>query len=413
MKNFNLMYKVTKVVLIISVLGFMLTSCKKDSNIASPVISRVRAITPAPNDSVLTKVLPGQLVVLQGSNFTNVKAVYFDGVMATFNVALAADNNLVITVPSGIDFTKIAASEVNTIRMITASGEVTFKFPISPPPPIVTAVSNEYALPGSTLTLYGQYLYLINKVSFTGGDATNIVSATDGLSLTLTIPAGATTGNIIVNGQGGTATYISYNDKTTGMLCNFDNINNYSYGASIKNDALLFPGNTGYYAEMFTTAPIATFDYAWYNSNRSINLNAVQWVPKANLADPVSSYALKFEVYVTKPWQGGTVMIRRADESSWVYICRYEPWRRSPANVNFTTTGWTTVIMPLTNFKMKTSLGEGTGASAVSLSQLINSVDVNATGSRQLGFMLINDQNVAGLTVVDVAIDNIRIVKIK
>ena len=101
--------------------------------------------------------------------------------------------------------------------------------------------------------------------------------------------------------------------------------------SSYKSSGLIYSDNPGYYTEMFTTAPLATFDYAWYNSNRSVNLNVVQWVPQANLSDLVSSYSLKFEVYVNKPWQGGTVMIKWADEGSWAYMCRYEPWRKSPA----------------------------------------------------------------------------------
>ena len=51
------------------------------------------------------------------------------------------------------------------------------------------------------------------------------------------------------------------------------------------------------------------------------------------------------------------------------------------------------------------------GASAICLSQLINSLDVNAMGKRQLRFMFINDQNVPGVTAIDIAINNIRIVK--
>ncbi|GGI24467.1 hypothetical protein GCM10008119_12800 [Pedobacter mendelii] len=385
------------------------TACKKTNNEQPPVITKLRAITPAPNDSTLTKVGSGQNVVIQGSNLKTVSAVYFSGFPATFNSALVGDDNFVVTVPS-ILFSSIPKGQENTIRLVTKFGETSFTFPISPPPPVVSSVSNEYTLPGQTITLYGQYLYLITNITFPGGaDGTNIVSKSDGTSCTVTVPSSATSGDIIVKTQGGSTAYSSYNDKVTGMLCNFDDINSYSYGASVISDQTLYPGATGKYARMFTGA-ISAFNYAWYDPNRSINLNDVQWVPQANLADPVSSYVLKFEISVKEPWGGGGLMIRRS-EGSWLYLARYEPWK-AIAPVPFKSDTWYTVTIPLTQFKTKTSNGEGTGTSAPTLNDLIKTATtVNNTGKGPLVFMYINDTATPVTTKFDVAIDNIRIVR--
>ncbi|TCD28543.1 hypothetical protein EZ456_03900 [Pedobacter psychrodurus] len=382
----------------------MQTACKKSDNEKPPVITKIRAITAAPNDSTLTKVGSGQNIVIQGENLKTVSAVYFSGFAATFNSALVGDDNFVVTVPS-ILFSNIPKGQENTIRLVTKYGETTFTFPVSPPPPVVNSVSNEYTPQGQTITLYGQYLYLIKSITFPGGaDGTDVVSKPDGTSCTVTIPSSATSGDIIVKTQGGTSSYSSYNDKVTGMLCDFDNVNTYSFGSSRINDQTLYPGAQGYYGRMFT-GPISGFSYN-QSDNRSINLTAVQWIPQANLQDPLSSYALKFEIFVKEPWGGGTIMIRR-DENSWVYLARYEPWKAEATRV-FKSDKWYTVTISLTQFKKKTNNGEGTGDSALSLTDL-----VNATGKRPMTFMYINDTATPVTTKFDVGIDNIRIVKLK
>jgi hypothetical protein len=399
------------IVIMMMVVFAMQTACKKSDNEKPPVITKIRAITAAPNDSALTKVGSGQNIVIQGENLKTVSAVYFSGFAATFNSALVGDDNFVVTVPS-ILFSNIPKGQENTIRLVTKYGETTFTFPVSPPPPVVSSVSNEYTPQGQSITLYGQYLYLIKSITFPGGaDGTNVVSKPDGTSCTVTIPLSATSGDIIVKTQGGTSTYSSYNDQVTGMLCNFDNVNNYSYGASITNSQALFPGAQGNYARMFT-GNISAFNYAWYDANRSINLNQVQWVPQANLADPVSDYVLKFEISVKEPWGGGGLMVRR-NEGSWLYLARYEPWKAEATRV-FKSDTWYTVTIPLTQFKTKTGNGEGTGTSAPSLNDLItSSSSVTNTGKGAIVFMYINDTATPVTTKFDVGIDNIRIVKLK
>ena len=103
MKSYIILYRRQVQLLVVLTLFFAcFTACKKEetnTSSAAPVIRNLRAIAPAPNDSTLTKVSPGQLVVLQGDNFLGVKAVYFNGVLASFNAALVGKQNLVVTVP--------------------------------------------------------------------------------------------------------------------------------------------------------------------------------------------------------------------------------------------------------------------------------------------------------------------------
>ena len=403
MKNYIISRQVQ--LLIVMTLLACFTACKKDetnTSSAAPVITKVRAIAPAPNDSTLTKVSPGQLVVLQGDNFLGVKAVYFNGVIATFNTALVAKQNLVVTVPEP-DFSNPVAGQENMVRIITNAGEATFAMPLVPPPPVITGVDYEYKAPGQVLTIYGQYLYLITSVAFTGGEGTNIQSNQAGTVMQVTIPASATAGNIVLTTQGGTSSYVSYNDRSTGMFTDFDAVNKFQYwSASQSSDASLFPGAIGNYAHMkFDNVGIN--DQAWYNGGRSINLNDGQWIPQANLSDPTDSWAVKFDIFVKEPWKTGALLIRT---DSYEYMARYEPWKTAVGG-SFTTTGWITVTLPLSSFKKEAAGFQGTGESIANLGTLLGT-----TGSKAMSFMFYND-SATPIAKFEAAVDNIRVVKIK
>ncbi len=114
---------------------------------------------------------------------------------------------------------------------------------------------------------------MVNKIAFTGGEGTNIISNVAGTSLQVTIPASATAGKIVLSTQGGSVSYASYNDRVTGMFSNFDDVNKFQYwSASQTDDASLFPGALGNYVQMkFDNVGIN--DQAWYNGGRWINMN--------------------------------------------------------------------------------------------------------------------------------------------
>ncbi len=390
------------------VIGFA-TSCKKDTGDNLPIITAIRNYVAAPGDSLLTKVGPGRWVVITGSNLRGATQIFFDGVAASFNEGLFSDTTAVVLIPAVISFPTVPTAQLNTIRYVTNHGEVTFTFPINPPPPTITSVSNEYTQPGKVLTIYGNNLFFVDKVIFPGNlEVTTILSSRiDGTSITITVPAGLNSAGVLklINRYGVATSIFSYNDYVTGVLCNFDNINTFGYYSGKRiNDATLFPDNTGYYGEIYAGA-IGSYSYDQANG-RCLNINPVQWIPQANLNDTLANYGMKFEIFVKEPWGGAALMIRR-DESSWKYLARYEPWKTSAISPFFSNT-WYTVTIPLTEFRTKAAAGEGTGTSATSFTDLIN-----ATGNRGLGFMYINDQGSAVPTKFDVGIDNVRIVKIK
>ena len=385
---------------------FVPAGCKKE-NSGAPVINQIRAISPAPNDSVLTIAGPGQTVVIQGNNFSSTQQVYFNGYLSPFNAALLSENNIVVTIPSDMPFASLDPADLNTIKVVTSNGEVTFTFPIEPPPPVINSASNEYAAAGDQLTITGNNFFYIDKVIFPGGIevTTDIEANATGTVMQLTVPPGITTGGPlqVVNRYGVGTSLLLFNDYTTGVLCNFDNVNtlNNWAGATIKNSATDFPGNTGMYAHL-KYSDIPANDFVWYGGGRSLNVEVnLPWVPTADLNLPLDNYAVKFEISTNDEWKGGSLFIVK--DYSWNFLARYEPWKSGTVK----TEGWKTVVVPLSLFKTKANNMDGTGDPASSMTALLG-----ASGSGGINIFVINAEN-SVLPVFDLAVDNFRVARIK
>jgi Surface glycan-binding protein B xyloglucan binding domain len=382
----------------------VLSGCKKE-NTKGPEITRLRAITPAPNDSVLTKAGPGQTIVIQGQYLGTTREIYFNGYPAPFNSALFSDQNVTVTIPADMPFASLDTSKLNTVRIVTAFGEVTYKFPIVPPPPVIISMSNEMALPGDHVTINGNNFFFVEKVIFPGNIqvTSGLTANASGTTLDLTVPAGATQAGTIqvVNRYGTGTSLLLFNDAVTGVLCNFDNVNtlNNWAGAAIENDPATFPSNRGSYAHLVYSGVIAG-DWVWYCCGRSLNDEvSLPWVPAANLNDPIDNWALKFEVNTKVPWKNGTILLDK--DYGWNYQARYEPWNGLAAD--YKSNGWKTVVVPLSQFKQ----GNGTTNAPANLTSLLG-----ASGKGGFNLYFIN----AGTTTVatfDVAFDNFRVERIK
>jgi hypothetical protein len=403
------LHKITLLLFLIA--GFFgEVACKKDNNNAAPVITNLRASSPAPNDSVLTIAGPGQTVVIQGSNLASASAVFFNGYPAVINSALYSDNNIVITIPADMPFADLNPDNLNTVKVITPSGEATFTIPIVPPPAVITAMSNENALGGVRVKIYGSNFFFVEKVVFPGNIevSDNIVTNKTGSELEVTVPDGITTGGpiTVVNRYGVATSILLFNDQVTGVLTNSDDLANLEWGCETVDDATLFPGGHGKYNRIRASA-VGAGDMGWWNGSRSLNtFNTVHWVPAANVNDPLDSYALKFEISVKQPWSAGRLYIVR--NYDWTYLANYQPWKKSDGTTaTFAPDGWQTAVIPLTQFRTKANGLDGTGDSAPNLKTLVGN---DGTGS--IHFLLVNPDTDA-ISEFDVAIDNVRIVKIK
>ena len=109
---------------------------------------------------------------------------------------------------------------------------------------------------------------------------------------------------------------------------------------------------------------------------------------------------LNSKFLLKKPWVNGSIQIVK--DYSWAYTALYRPWKNSDGSiVPFTTKGWQTVTIPLSDFVTDKGMPA---------SKLTDVVGASGAGGTMIGF--IND----GSTIVanfEAAIDNIRVVKFK
>jgi hypothetical protein len=394
-----------KIIVLLLTLYASFVACNKDDD-GKPVITKLRAISPAPNDSTLTVAGPGQTVVIQGSGFASTTQIYFNGYPAPFNSALLADNNIVVTIPADMPFASLDPAQLNTVKVVTRNGEVVFSFPVIPPPAILSSASNENAKAGERITITGNNFFFVEKVVFPGGIAvtTNLGTVAAGTSIEVTVPAGVTqAGPLQVVTKFGTGTSVFlFNDFSTGMVSNFDDINNFSWGCPIENDAAQFPGNHEKYAHIMQEN-ITGNNWDWWNGKRGIITNAKDWLPGSEMSNPAANYAMKFDIYVKEAWSTGVLLIGPPPNDTWVYMHRYEPWKTTP---NFKTNGWITVTVPLSEFRKKSAGGvDGGGDPASTVGDVIGNIN------EIVKFMFVNDTGTP-IAKLDMAIDNIRVYKI-
>ncbi len=379
----------------------MFVSCNNDEDSGSgPEITEVRNYAAAPNDTLVNKLVPGQWVVLKGSHLKDAVKIAFNGIAVDFNGGLFADNYAVVQVPAVIPFPSVAENDLNTIELVTPSGKVVFDIDIVAGPPALDRISNENALPGEEVVVYGTNLFHISELIFAGVSVQEFTGSDDGTSVSFIMPSIATSGPLKITTESGKIlTAFNVNDKTTGVISNADNIFNWPYwgGAQVVSGA----GNSNFHGGNVTNFFVMDFASLSAGEGQSwshaVRIDQTQWIPAENLSDPVDNWALKFEINVPNPWLGGSIMVATSTGN---YLARYEPWQGSPTG--FKTTGWQTVTIPFAEFR---DGGNGKGDIVKNITALIG-----AEGKSDCQIYLHNygASNIA----FKAAFDNIRVVKI-
>ncbi|MDR0792061.1 MAG: glycan-binding surface protein [Chitinophagaceae bacterium] len=405
------------------------TACKKDngSSGAAPVITSIATVDPLNRDSTFTQALPGTLIHIAGSGFDGILHIYINNMDVTFNSALGSNTSLIVTIPLNVPSPALDPTLPNQIKVVTTHGEATYNFTIIAPPPIIANVYNENAPAGSTLIIAGMNFYDISDVVFPGGiSGTNIVTSDSGRLLTVTVPSGITTADTLhITGKYGTGAsptlFNTAGAPSMGFLADFNNGSPY-FGWAYWNGTQTnqgFPGNTGQFIQMnpVKELPIGPGNYVWYNNNgRGVMVNAGQWIA-SSAQDNVNNYAVKFELSVdpNTPWTLGELYIVTAVPKS-EYTARYAPWETAP-NGKFFTNGWMTVTIPLTSFiQGNYSYVPNPKPPAQAPKPPSTIADLTTSSYNQaIAIVLMNEGAVGdpAITAFNVAVDNVRIVKIK
>ncbi len=401
--------------LLAGMLLFLLAACSKDDGISGPpVVRKVSLLDSSKQDSSFVRALPGTMILITGENLQGISSITFNGLSAYFNPAYNTNTHVIITIPDETPSEATDPKVPNEIRIKTDHGEAVFTFAIDIPPPSIETISNENALPGDSVIIWGSSLWLINKIILPGGrEVTAFNTDIDGFRVGFVMPdLGNDTGRLAVVAKYGTAVSDGpLNDHQSGdVICNFTNagetgeVPRFSWawwGADRINDATKFPGTRGHYLHNIFGG-VGAKNGAWWEGGRSGNFNPVALFTDAVRTHQAADYALKFEISTKEPWTTAVCVLRFGEELA----VRWIPWAASPAEGFHTGHKWQTITVPLNAFRRASDGIEGTGASAVSMGEL-----VTAGGNVAFGFRIVSEEK--GIEVFNAAFDNFRIVKIK
>ena len=372
----------------------------------------------APTSTAVSDVFanPGDSVFLYGTDLVLVQSFSYGGTNITSFKSNLGGTSLGFLMP-----TQTATDQVS---VVTKSGTADFKIVATP---TITGVSNENASSGDSVYVYGTYLKGIHSFSFGGAAITSYKLSSNGRSIGFILPSSVTTGPASITTAFGIAatTYgvnNIYNVKsagsaTTGVLANMEWGD--AFGWQWWGDSNLSvsdPSQTGGWLTLCTDMTGNTGMFMSINEaslaagtkGKSIPIGDAQWIPAANLNDAVSDWAIKFEVNIPKSWNGGSIAIQSGFAGS--YTARYEPWQISSSKTAaYSTTGWRTVTIPLSEFRAKdATLGEGKGVSVTKLTDLLGS-----TGKTGCTVFINNYGTSTTTTGFYGGFDNFRVVKIK
>jgi hypothetical protein len=200
---------------------------------------------------------PGTAVTVNGSNFTGVNAVRFNGVSATFN--FVSDGQVNTTVPVGattgrITVTTGAGTATSSSNFTVTTGNA----------PTISSFSPSSGNVGTSVTINGNNFTGVNAVRFNGVSASWTFVNDD--RVTATVPSGATTGRITVTTGAGTATSSSNFTVTTG---NAPTISSFSPSSGNVGTSVTINGNrfTGVTSVRFNGV---SANYSFVNDDRVI-----------------------------------------------------------------------------------------------------------------------------------------------
>ena len=332
---------IVKVVATVCVAAAVLLSCE-DDEVASPVVTNIRVVE---KDSTILGAEFNQTIAIQGSNLGSVRAVMFNDVTVIPSPVYVTDNNIIITVPD------TAPKEVtNKVTLVTASGEkVSADFNVVLPPPEITALYNEFGIPGEENKVLGNYFFLITKV-LVGSTEAEIVSFTDS-EVTFVMPQDATTSTVTVVGAGGESTSTFRIHETEGRLINFD-IPATGWGSDVCwGDAeRIDPANSelpvisGRYTRIKQTdLPATGYNGSWVFSTCYFDFG----LPAASHEDKY----FKMEVNIVESWKAGYYVIDIGIDGGDHFKYRFKPWDNDTyRTTGLKTDGWKTFYIPLSDF---------------------------------------------------------------
>ena len=324
----------------------------------TPEVLYVRIPDAAAADSLLDGAFLGNTICIVGNNLRSVYELYFNDQKAILNTSLMTDHTLIVALPREIP-------EVVTDRMylMTKKGDkVAYPFKSKVPSPVVSSISCEYAPDGSEAVLYGDYFIddpnVPLKISMAGNIPVTEIRDVQKTEVRFVIPDGAQKGFINVQTMYGTGrSHFQFRDDR-GMILDWDKLDaaggwrsgNTAEEGGISGKYVVFKGNLE--------------DNDWNEDGFSFNLwGERNGRPQGDFFDAspgnLDQLIFKFEVNIVLPWSANAMQIiftpwETKDTNGYIggvseqSRALWIPWATAGS---YKTNGWTTVAIPMTEFK--------------------------------------------------------------
>jgi len=342
--------------------GTFFQSCEKsETDTGMPVVNYVRITDPVKSDSLLVAAYMGSTVAIMGENLQDVNQVWFNDQMAYINSAFVTSSTIIITVPN-----VIPAKVTNQMTLITVTGKDTLRVPFNVvvPGPRLDAMLCEYVPAGGTAVIKGNFF--INdpssplKVIFPG-NIEGTVTEYNISEIKVTVPPGAGVGPIQVKTIYGSTRSTFYFRDDRNIFLNFDDLTAAGGWRSgviantnptpISGNYVRFNGNMGGKAGATWNEDAFSFNL-WPSSNGRPDVPLFK--------GDLSTAVLKFECNVLADWKASALQMiftpySTAGTNSYIgdgNVPRglWMPWKETGS---YKTEGWTTVTVPLSEFKYK------------------------------------------------------------
>lgn len=323
--------------------AFTWWSCDdEDSGCGTPSVSRIS--TPQNRDETIAGGNLGDFVIIQGANFCNVTKVAINGVEVDLKDAYVTASEITIQIP------RIVPENVtNTLEVTTGQGNATASFAVTVPALTITGIAgNEFPADGDEVVITGKNLDLYGvtvadgKVFF--GTTQSAVTYASADTIKTIVPAGVAAGSALkVSGVYGEATAV-FPFKDTRVIFDLDPVAEgwNTFQTSAGPTPASISGNYGMFKGDYVGG------WQWTEENWHL-VTMVKLADLGITGGPASDYVVKFEVNVPNNWTSDPVRIwYKAPEGTFNYNF---PWGGGNASgTAYKTTGWKTVIIPLTDF---------------------------------------------------------------
>jgi hypothetical protein len=386
--------------------GGILSSCEDECG-GKPRIDYI-INTSGNTDSLIVSSTSGNSIIIVGEHLASVQSITFGSssnpnlpeIPAKLNASYITDNNIILTIPEGIDETR------NVIKLVTAHGhELVYNFSVEVPPPAIQMFYSEFVEANDVLRIRGNYFFS-PKVYFYGEndeeiEAVIVQSSSTEIKVTVPEKVAYSKPIKIVTNAGESISTILFRDKRN-IIIDFDEL----WG---RNTSLLVQGDSAWRKDGATDFSVFGEKFelpkkrcdGFYGAINQIGYvqdggyiaysTADQGAEIKNAlgsftSERIENLVLKFEIYVPieypisgvsaniyiTPMNFGGVTdlgrsltaLKTADCVPGAYWNPFElridktnpdEWVQGGSEEDFFTDGWMTVAVPLSDFKWNIS----------------------------------------------------------